>query len=361
MSATITSLALDHFRSHEALCITLTADHILITGPNGAGKTNILEACSLLAPGRGLRHKSAEHMLNHHHKNTPWRISVHLDAYPNSALEVSYAKGKISRKLSENPISQSDLNTVLGVWWHTPLVDYLLQTPSARRQIIDRCASRLYPKHLSDLSAYKHFSQERLDALARSLPTMLLDTLENRIAHLAQTITHQRFATLEALKPFLEHPPLPQTSIAVEATSTLEKIWLDNPDALPQHMQTSLAKDRARDAQYNRTHTNIQHAAFTFFLSNTRPIPFELCSTGQRKICSLSFLLASLQHCRTQQPSLPTILLLDETFSHMDQSACQDIVQRIKSLGTQTWCTAHDTSALSYLPQGQHIALAPSD
>ena len=31
------------------------ADAVVLTGPNGAGKTNVLEALSLLMPGRGLR------------------------------------------------------------------------------------------------------------------------------------------------------------------------------------------------------------------------------------------------------------------------------------------------------------------
>ena len=33
---------------------------VAIVGPNGAGKTNILEAVSLLSPGRGLRRAGAE-------------------------------------------------------------------------------------------------------------------------------------------------------------------------------------------------------------------------------------------------------------------------------------------------------------
>ena len=357
MSATIASLALDHFRSHKTRLLTLTANQILITGPNGAGKTNILEACSLLAPGRGLRHKAAEHMLHHHHKNTPWRISADLHAYPNSPLEISYTTGKISRTFAGNPLSQSDLNSVLGVWWHTPLVDHLLQTPSARRQIIDRCASRINTNHLSTLSAYKHFTQERLDALARSLPSVLIETLEERITQLAQSITHERFATLDALKPFLNATPLPKTSVTIDATSTLEKLWLNAPDTMAQHLRSNLAKDRTRDAQYKRMHTSVQHAAFTFSLKKTKSIPLELCSTGQRKICSLSLLLASLQHYKHTTPMRPTVLLLDETFSHMDEDTCRHITHALHTLDTQTWCTAHNTHMLEHLHHAQHIEL----
>ena len=358
MSVTIASLALDNFRSHTTLLLTLTSSQILITGPNGAGKTNILEACSMLGPGRGLRHKAAEHMLNHHNTTSSWEISADLSAHPNSPLNVSYIQGKVSRKFAGNALPQTTLNSILGVWWHTPLVDHLLQTPAARRQIIDRCASRLYPEHLSALSAYKHFSQERLGALTRKMPPMLLDTLEHRIIQLANTITQQRFATLCALKPFLDKTPLPKTSIAVEATSTLEKLWLDNPKAMTEHMASHLEKDRPRDGIYKRMHTSIQHAAFSFFFTQGRPLPFELCSTGQRKMCSLSFILASLQHRKQLLPHLPTVLLLDETFSHMDKTSCQSIVLSLQNLDTQTWCTAHNTAHIAYLPQSQHIDLS---
>ncbi len=48
-------LSLTDFRSYGQ--VTFEVDHrpVVLAGPNGAGKTNLLEAISLLAPGRGLR------------------------------------------------------------------------------------------------------------------------------------------------------------------------------------------------------------------------------------------------------------------------------------------------------------------
>src|SRR3546814_4725854 len=56
----MTAMALDrislaHFRNHCASELAQTRQFNLLIGENGAGKTNILEAISLLAPGRGLR------------------------------------------------------------------------------------------------------------------------------------------------------------------------------------------------------------------------------------------------------------------------------------------------------------------
>ena len=51
----LTRLALTDFRNHRAAMLEPAANFVVLTGENGAGKTNILEAVSLLVPGRGLR------------------------------------------------------------------------------------------------------------------------------------------------------------------------------------------------------------------------------------------------------------------------------------------------------------------
>src|SRR5436853_3828062 len=54
-AAAIRHLALNNFRSYRAASLDADAGAVVLTGPNGAGKTNLIEAISLLAPGRGLR------------------------------------------------------------------------------------------------------------------------------------------------------------------------------------------------------------------------------------------------------------------------------------------------------------------
>ena len=48
-------LVLTDFRNHADLVVAPGPGFVVLTGENGAGKTNVLEAVSLLAPGRGLR------------------------------------------------------------------------------------------------------------------------------------------------------------------------------------------------------------------------------------------------------------------------------------------------------------------
>src|ERR1043166_5953393 len=60
-SAFLRKLNLTNFRSYHAAQVELAAaGPVVLTGPNGAGKTNLIEAISLLAPGRGLRRATLE-------------------------------------------------------------------------------------------------------------------------------------------------------------------------------------------------------------------------------------------------------------------------------------------------------------
>ena len=48
-------LQVQDFRNHPRATPRLSAGIVVIAGENGSGKTNLLEAISLLGPGRGLR------------------------------------------------------------------------------------------------------------------------------------------------------------------------------------------------------------------------------------------------------------------------------------------------------------------
>src|ERR1700752_4492273 len=55
MRSAITRRRLTDFRSYVVAELEPAGRTVFLYGPNGAGKTNLLEAVSLLTPGRGLR------------------------------------------------------------------------------------------------------------------------------------------------------------------------------------------------------------------------------------------------------------------------------------------------------------------
>ena len=61
----ITRLSLTDFRSYADALIAPGPGFVVLTGDNGAGKTNVLEAISLLTPGRGLRGAALGEMAAH--------------------------------------------------------------------------------------------------------------------------------------------------------------------------------------------------------------------------------------------------------------------------------------------------------
>ncbi|MGA8003548.1 MAG: AAA family ATPase, partial [Pseudolabrys sp.] len=62
-AAFVQRLTLTNFRSYHAAQILLgRAGPVVLTGANGTGKTNLIEAISLLAPGRGLRRATMEEL-----------------------------------------------------------------------------------------------------------------------------------------------------------------------------------------------------------------------------------------------------------------------------------------------------------
>ena len=79
-------LTLTAFRSYAALTLEADARPVVLVGENGAGKTNILEALSLLSPGRGLRGAaladSARRLPGEAAPAGPWAVAATPRRYP---------------------------------------------------------------------------------------------------------------------------------------------------------------------------------------------------------------------------------------------------------------------------------------
>ena len=76
----VARLTLTDFRNHAALNLELDARPVCLFGPNGAGKTNIIEALTILAPGRGLRGAAPTELARDGggDRAQPWAVSARI-------------------------------------------------------------------------------------------------------------------------------------------------------------------------------------------------------------------------------------------------------------------------------------------
>src|SRR5215470_18185923 len=88
----ISRLRLSAFRNYQSVALDLDGRHLVLTGPNGAGKTNLLEAVSLLSPGRGLR-RAAFETLGNHAADTPWAVAATIET-PDGPVDLGTGAGE---------------------------------------------------------------------------------------------------------------------------------------------------------------------------------------------------------------------------------------------------------------------------
>ena len=74
-AAGIEKLKISNFRSYKILELYFDSTPTVIYGKNGVGKTNLLEAISLLYPGKGIRRSSFHDMINLSNKIS-WKVEA---------------------------------------------------------------------------------------------------------------------------------------------------------------------------------------------------------------------------------------------------------------------------------------------
>ena len=145
----VRALSLSHFRSHRRAAMALDGRPVALFGPNGAGKTNILEAVSLLSPGRGLRRAAAEEMARRP-EALGWKIRAELvtgDRF--HELEMGAETGQ-SRSLRIDGKSEPQLALagLARIVWLIPAQDRLwIEGAEGRRRFLDRMTMSFFPDH----------------------------------------------------------------------------------------------------------------------------------------------------------------------------------------------------------------------
>lgn len=363
----ITRLTLADFRSYEHLDVRVAGRLVALSGENGAGKTNLLEAISLLSPGRGLRRADLADMarigggggfvvaVDLDTANGPVRLGTTLDGQPPSRR----------CRIDGAPVSSAAaFAEYLRIVWLTPALDGLFTGPAGdRRRFLDRLVLAVDATHGSRVNAFEKAVRGRNRLLEDPSPDRAwLDGLEAEIAEIGVAVAAARKETAERLAGLIaeerdDASPFPFAVLALEGD--LEG-WIGEGPAVEaeDRYRAALRNGRARDRAAGRTLVGPQ-ASDLVVRHGPKDVPAGRASTGEQKALLVGIVLA---HARlvARMSGLAPIVLLDEIAAHLDQRRRAALFEALDRLGSQIFMTGADPALFAELPQsGQIFTVTP--
>ena len=352
----LTRLSLANFRSYETAELRVEARPVVLAGANGTGKTNLLEAISLLSPGRGLRgaklseiQRKAPKPMSAPVEGALWGVSATL-ARPDGQWEIGTglvptapeARERRVLHLNGAPAESADMAELLPMLWLTPAMDRLfLEGASGRRRFLDRLVFALNAGHARSAARYERAQRDRLRVLTEGpRDDAWLDGLEETMAAEGAAVTAARSETIEKLNG--ELATRGQAGAFPCAHLSLDD-GCNGIGADAARLQSALAASRERDAMAGRTLIG-PHLADLLVRHTGKRADARDCSTGEQKALLISIVLANAWLQRRKNDGLAPLLLLDELAAHLDVKRRAALFEEILALGAQAWMTGTDMS-----------------
>lgn len=333
-------MALDHislttFRNHAATSLEGARGFNLLVGENGAGKTNILEALSLLAPGRGLRRAPLPEMAS---AGGPGGFAVGASlAAGNEPVRIGTSTDPARPARRAVRINGADATAVaLGEWlalaWLTPAMDGMFtDSAGARRRWLDRMAVALDAAHARHATRYEAALRERNRLLAgEAAPDPLwLDAIEGQMAEAGSALAAGRSRLVEALAAEL-------AALPSEPFARPELTLVSGGTAEPGAWRSARGADRAAGRTLAGPHRDDLGVSMT-----GKDQPAARCSTGEQKAMLIAVTLA---HAALAARGRASVLLLDEVAAHLDPLRREALYARLAEARTQVWFTGTETA-----------------
>ncbi|RMF16885.1 MAG: DNA replication/repair protein RecF [Alphaproteobacteria bacterium] len=360
---------------------------LVLVGPNGAGKTSLLEAVSLLAPGRGLRGaRFAELLRFGEDGHLGWRVEAALDT-PHAGRHELVVAGRVTEGAgapaadADEPGEEEAHETVAGfrrlieidgrrrspaalggiarVLWLTPAMDRLFAGPAAeRRRFLDRVVLTLHPGNARLALAFERTMRARNRLLGEAgvrADASWLAALEAKMAEAATAIAAARVEAVAQWSAMLAHRPLDGfPSPLLGLAGTLEEQLAAGAPALEveEAYREALAAGRARDAEAGRTltgpHRTDLRVAAADGGNEGQVVPAHFCSTGEQKALLLALVLGHAELIAGVEGAAP-ILLLDEVAAHVDEDRRSRLFARLAALDGEVWVTGTDEAVFAPL------------
>lgn len=352
---TLTRLSLTDFRNHAGADMSAGPGLVALHGDNGAGKTNILEAISLLAPGRGLRRAPLAEMVR---DGASGGFAVFAEVLAGEGLapvalgtgiEPAHPGRRLVR-INGSAAAATALGEWLAVLWLTPAMDRLfVETAGNRRRFLDRLVLALDPRQAQHGNRYEAALRARGKLLAdpAGADARWLASLEAQLAEHGAAIDAARQRTLAALSAELAQQPdapfaRPLLTLVGGDGTMRAGPWSEEAlrDLFAERRRVDAAAGRAT-AGPHRDDLAAVHAASGRAAAR--------CSTGEQKAMLLSLVLAhsdSVARARGRRP----VLLLDEVAAHLDPSRRAALYERLAGQGGQAWLTGTEAALFEDMP-----------
>ncbi len=358
-AAYLTRLKLTDFRNYRQLALDLDNRHVVLTGENGAGKTNLMEAVSLLSPGRGLR-RAAYAEISRKESETGFAVfavlegmqgPVEIGTSAGGDAEAAGGSGRRLRINATNARSNDELLEHLRIVWLTPAMDGLFTgSASDRRRFLDRQVLAIDPGHGRRVLDYERAMRSRNRLLSEGrLDPAWLEGIETQMAELGVAIALARRELIAMLTKLIDERqdegPFPQAVLLLE--DFLSDIAGGNAAELEEDFAMQLGASRDRDAAAGRTLTG-PHRSDLKVRHRGKDMDAARCSTGEQKALLVGLVLA---HARLTGEicGCAPLLLLDEIAAHLDAGRRQALFDLVDALGGQALMTGTDAGMFSAL------------
>jgi DNA replication and repair protein RecF len=352
MTPHVATLTLSHFRSHRRARLALDGRPVALHGPNGAGKTNLMEAVSLLSPGRGLRRATAEEIIRRP-EAIGWKITAEI-AGPGLGHEVELTAEPgqpRTTRIDGKTAPQTALARLLRIVWLVPAQDRLwIEGADGRRRFLDRIALSFLPDHAEVALAYEKAMRERNRLLKDQVTDARWYTaLEAQMAEAGAAITANRRDAIARITAAQEGAAtaFPAAALVLETDEL----------TTPGDYAAAFAESRGRDMAAGRALIG-PHRADLAATYVDKAMPAAQCSTGEQKALLISLVLANARALKAETGAAP-LVLLDEVAAHLDAGRRAALFDEICALGAQAWMTGTGPELFMELgTRAQYVAVA---
>ena len=351
----VQQLKLSNYRNYRTFSVNFSGKHVVFTGHNGAGKTNLLEAISLLSPGRGLRRSTYGDLICANADNNSFVVFAKLYSALFDEVDIGTtcdnADGGRKVRINGTSTSADRLTDYCRISWLIPAMDGLFTgSASDRRRFLDRMVLSIDPSHGRRVLDFEKVMRSRNRLLLDgNTNNGWFDALETQMAELATAIAAARIDVIRLLdggKESDSYDVFPHPILVIEGLleqALINQSAIDVEEYYRQKLHDSRPLDRAAGRTLEGPHRSDMKVFYA-----QKNMPAALCSTGEQKSLLMGLILAHAK-ITAQISGMAPILLLDEMAAHLDEQRRIALFNILDELGGQSFMTGTDRQLFSAL------------